>query len=67
MYEEKIRKFYEKFWAARDRDAIASILHENLIFRGSPRYEKQGQADFSEFADMVYGALGKTTPTSSKN
>ena len=40
--EEQVRKFYEVVWNGHDKTAIAEILHESFVFRGSLNIEKNG-------------------------
>lgn len=58
MLKEQVRKFYEILWDAHDKDAIPSLLHENVTFRGSLGQVKRGHAGFAEYVDMVHNALG---------
>lgn len=59
MHKEQVRKFYEVLWDAHDKDAIPSVLHESVTFRGSLGQEKRGHAGFAEYLDMVHKALGE--------
>jgi steroid delta-isomerase-like uncharacterized protein len=58
MVKRQVRKFYEVLWNARDKDAIPTVLHENVTFRGSLGQEKRGHEGFSQYVDMVHTALG---------
>ena len=58
MHEEQVRKFYSILWNARDKDAIPTVLHEDVTFRGSLGLEKKGHGGFAEYVDLVHAALG---------
>ncbi len=55
--KQQVRKFYEVIWNKHDKDAVPEVLHESFKFRGSLGSEKQGQAGFIEYLDMVHAAL----------
>ena len=58
MHEEQVRKFYAVLWDAHDKDAIPSVLHEDVTFRGSLGLEKKGHSGFAEYVDLLHEALG---------
>ena len=58
MQKQQVRKFYKVLWDARDKEAIPSILHEEVTFRGSLGQEKRGYSGFADYVDMVHNALG---------
>lgn len=58
MNKEQVRTFYEVIWDAHDKDAIPTVLHENVTFRGSLGQEKRGHSGFAEYVDRVHKALG---------
>jgi len=55
--KEQVRRFYEVIWNERDKEAVPEVLHESFKFRGSLGQEKEGQAGFVEYLDMVHTAL----------
>ena len=57
MLKHQVEKFYKSLWDAHDKGAIASVLHENVSFRGSLGEEKRGHAGFAEYVDIVHEAL----------
>ena len=57
MHKAQVEKFYESLWNAHNKDDMASLLHEDFTFRGSLGQEKRGCKGFSEYVDMVHGAL----------
>lgn len=57
MHKAQVRKFYEVLWGDHNKEAIPSILHENVSFRGSLGQEKRGHDGFSEYVGMVHNAL----------
>ena len=56
--KDQVRRFYSVLWDAHDKDAIPSVLHEEVTFRGSLGDEKTGHAGFAEYVDRVHEALG---------
>ncbi len=58
VHKEQVRRFYEVLWDAHDREAMPTILHEKISFRGSLGQEKKGHNGFAEYVDMVHKALG---------
>jgi len=58
MQKDQVRKFYNVIWDEYNKDEIASVLHEDLTFRGSLGQEKRGHEGFIEYLDMLHKALG---------
>lgn len=58
LSKDQVREFYAVLWDAHDRDAIPSVLHEEVTFRGSLGEEKRGHAGFAQYVDEVHQALG---------
>ena len=58
MKKKQVRRFYEVLWDAHDKEAIPSVLHDDVTFRGSLGQEKKGHEGFAEYVDMVHNALG---------
>ena len=56
--KEQVRRFYEILWNACDLDAMPSILHTDLTFRGSLGEHRQGRDGFAEYVKKVHAALG---------
>ena len=54
----QVQRFYEVLWNAHDLDAIPSVLHDDLTFRGSLGEARRGQKGFAEYVNMVHAALG---------
>ena len=50
IQKEKVKTFYGVIWDAHDKSAMPDILHEDFTFRRSLGQEKQGLADFAEYA-----------------
>ena len=59
MQKEQVRRFYAVLWDSHDKSAMASVLHEEVTFRGSLGQEKRGHAGFGEYVDMVHSALAE--------
>jgi predicted ester cyclase len=59
QHKDQVRKFYDVLWNERDVSSIPSVLHPDVTFRGSLGHEKRGHAGFTEYVDMVHGALGQ--------
>lgn len=57
MYKQQVQRFYRELWDAHDKQAMGSILHPDVTFRGSLGDEKQGHAGFAEYVDKVHHAL----------
>jgi len=57
--KEQVRKFYEVIWDGHNKEAISTLLDNNVTFRGSLGQEKRGHAGFAEYVDMVHKALGE--------
>ena len=57
--KDQVRRFYAVLWNAHDKQAIPSVLHEDVTFRGSLGQEKRGHDGFAEYVDMVHHALGE--------
>jgi steroid delta-isomerase-like uncharacterized protein len=49
--------FYERIWNAGDFEAVAEILSEDFLFRGSLGSLRSGRASFSDYVREVRGAL----------
>ena len=58
IQKEKVRIFYNVIWDEYDKNAIASVLSEELTFRGSLGEEKRGHEGFIEYLDSLHKALG---------
>ena len=58
MQRQQVRRFYSVLWDAHDLDAMPSILHEQITFRGSLGQEKHGHDGFADYVNMVHQALG---------
>ncbi|MCZ6757312.1 MAG: ester cyclase [Bacteroidetes bacterium] len=58
MHKKQVRKFYSVLWDAHDKEAIPSVLHKDVTFRGSLGLEKKGHSGFAEYVDLVHEALG---------
>ena len=59
MNKEQVRKFYEVIWDSHNKEAISTLLDNDVTFRGSLGQEKRGHAGFAEYVDMVHKALGE--------
>lgn len=55
--KKQVMRFYDVLWNAHDKQAIPTVLHENVSFRGSLGLEERGRAGFSAYVDMVHHAL----------
>lgn len=55
--KEQVKRFYEVLWDAHDKQAIPTVLHESVTFRGSLGQKKRGHAGFAEYVAMVHHAL----------
>ena len=54
----QVRRFHhEVLCDAHDTAAIPTVLHEDVVFRGSLGDEKVGHAGFAQYVDSVHGAL----------
>lgn len=52
-----VEAFYERIWNSGDLDAVAWLLSEDFLFRGSLGSELRGRAEFTDYVRSVRGAL----------
>lgn len=52
-----VRRFYAELWEAADETAAPTILHPDLVFRGSLGSERRGIDGFWRYLEDVRGAL----------
>ncbi len=52
-----VRAFYERIWNAGELEAIAELLSEDVVFRGSLGTEVRGRQEFAKYVQSVRGAL----------
>ena len=55
---EQVRRFYEVLWNNHNLEAMPTILHEDLSFRGSLGDKKRGHDGFATYTNNVHNALG---------
>ena len=54
---EQVNRFYHDIWNRRDKSAIAAVIDEDFLFRGSLGAEKRGHQGFEDYLDSVHLAL----------
>lgn len=59
MERDLIGRFYEELWNRHDFSHINSILHTDVVFRGSLGNEKIGYEGFMEYVDGIHFSLGE--------
>jgi len=52
-----VQDFYQRIWNAGELGAIAELLAEGFVFRGSLGNEMRGRADFADYVRSVRGSL----------
>ena len=57
MQKEQVQKFYTEIWERGDKAAIARLVTDDFIFRGSLGTESRGRDGFAAYVDHVRGAL----------
>jgi predicted ester cyclase len=52
-----VQEFYARIWNAGDLEAVADLLSEDFLFRGSLGAERRGHEGFKDYVRSVRGAL----------
>ncbi len=52
-----VEEFYERIWNSGDLDAVADLLSEDFLFRGSLGSESRGRDGFADYIRSVRNAL----------
>lgn len=52
-----VESFYERIWNAGDLEAVADLLSEDFLFRGSLGAERRGREGFKDYVRSVREAL----------
>jgi len=52
-----VESYYENLWNAKDKSYIDTLMHENIIFRGTLNVTCRGKKEFEGYFDMILAAL----------
>jgi predicted ester cyclase len=53
----QVRRFYDQVWNVPDVSAIPSVMHPEVLFRGSLGVERVGHAEFADYVRSVTTSL----------
>ncbi len=57
--KQQVKKFYDVLWNQHNKTEIPSVLHQDVVFRGSIGDEKRGIEGFADYVDKIHLALAE--------